>query len=155
MCPLCVYTRQSIYYRLSVLTKVSARGVIPTVPSCDHCVRSDVELVDMDLVLLADGWCLARRVGGDGNCLFASVAHQLFGYAIGLEALMRMTAALRVMVVEHLGDNIGSVEYLLAVRLRVEEELPWLLGNDDEGTMRNFLPVLARSGVWGIVLLPS
>lgn len=72
-------------------------------------------------MLLANGWCLARRVGGNGDCLFASVAHQLFGYAIGSEALMRMTAALRVMVVWHLGDNIGDAEYLLAVRLSVEE----------------------------------
>lgn len=112
-------------------------------------VGSEVAFVSMDLVILAEAVCVVRRVNGDGDCLFASVAHQLFGYAIGSDAHVAMTAALREMVVEHLYDNVNNVEFSLAIRLRVEEELPWLLEASDEATVRNFLPVLAGKHIWG------
>lgn len=103
----------------------------------------------MDLVNLKNSVCLVKSILGNGDCLFASISHQMFEFDIGTVMHKAMTSTMREMAVNYIRDNSGNVELKLAIVLRVEEEIPVLCGDSDERTVQNFLPLLATTGVWG------
>lgn len=97
----------------------------------------------MEVVLLKNSACIVRSVRGNGDCLFASMAHQIFNYELESDEHVSMTAALRVMVVDHIRNHADDTELALAIRLRMEEEHPELLGRNEAETVQNFLRLLA------------
>lgn len=56
-------------------------------------------------------------VPADGNCLFTSLAHQLFGYRIGSKEMTRACKKLRADVVDHIKKNYASFEHEIKGRV--------------------------------------
>lgn len=59
----------------------------------------------------------ACRINGDGNCLFASLTHQLFYYKINSAEHQSATAELRIKTVQFIKDNFDSFENELKGRV--------------------------------------
>lgn len=54
--------------------------------------------------------CEIHSVRGDGNCLFAAAAHQLFGFEMGSTMHEAMVTTLSEMVVEFIRDHKSNLE---------------------------------------------
>lgn len=57
------------------------------------------------------------KIPGDGNCLFGSIAHQLYRYPINSSQHKSATKALRAEVVDYILDNFSSFEFALQDRV--------------------------------------
>lgn len=99
--------------------------------------------------MLGDAACEYHVIVGDGNCLFAATAHQLFGYNISSTMHNAMTTALREMVVDYINENANDPEIQFAVITRMQDEFPALLSRQPLTSIHNFTRLLAQSGVWG------
>lgn len=89
------------------------------------------------------------KINADGNCLFTSLAHQLWPTAVTSDECKRNSMKLRAAVVEHILENIES--YQMFIDERVDEVKS--LSNDDASLETKYKMwvryVLSRKGVWG------
>ena len=88
--------------------------------------------VDKDIVMLEKCSCEAIRIKGDGNCLFASIDHQIFGFTVNSIDHTAMTIALREMVVQHIGNEKHDRRYRLLITTRVADEFPEIVNPSEE-----------------------
>lgn len=97
------------------------------------------------------------QIPGDGNCLFSSIAHQLFKQEVNSAKHIQSTNALRADVVKYIEENIA--EFLHELRghlyeLKDSDTLYKLYGLDefddlDEACKHFVTNWLKNSGVWG------
>lgn len=103
----------------------------------------------MDIIVLGDKTCEVIKVAGDGNCLFASIAHQIFNFDAQSTIHQAMTMTLREMVVSYIEANRNDPTFNMLINNRMIEEFPeWLELSNDLST-RRFLDMLAQDGFWG------
>lgn len=103
----------------------------------------------MDCLMLQSEACEVYKIRGDGNCMFAAAAHQLFGYEIGSVMHTATTQAIREMVVEYIRKNAKDDELQMMIAMRVSEECSWMEGTSMEETVLNYSYVLAQDREWG------
>lgn len=103
----------------------------------------------MSYVTLNDMQCIVQPIPNDGNCLFGAAAHQLFNFNVNTAIHRAMVNTLREMVVSFLRANIRSLNFTEVIKLRVQEEYPMLLEENEEITALNFLQLLQEDGTYG------
>ena len=83
-----------------------------------------------------------QDIPGNGDCLFGSIVHQLYGLhpIDNLDLFESSTLRLRKQVVAYLREHIHEFYHFL---------LPFAGDHDPEGTVMGFLDHLSKSGVWG------
>lgn len=104
---------------------------------------------DLEVVQVGQGRCIIQRIAGDGNCLFSSVAHQIFQYDVRSNMHASLTQTLREMAVEFLDQHYSNEDIRTLVRLRVDDEFPCAKGNNEYVIFKNFLHTLATDGIFG------
>lgn len=106
-----------------------------------QCDMHDEELVEMKF-LVEKELCLSQIVivGGDGNCLFSAIAHQIFGSKLNSAELTMQSTQLRATVVQLIQNNISA--------FKME-----LLGSVPDGNEANacedYLDKLSQDRFWG------
>lgn len=86
-------------------------------------------------------------IEGDGNCLYAAIAHQLFGDKINSPQHKRHTAELRAEVVDHIKNNFE--QYLHDLKGRIFEKTNSAKNVDLKSDCLSFLNDLSKPGTWG------
>lgn len=91
------------------------------------------------------------KIVGDGNCLFASLAHQIFLNKVNSEEHIRSANDLRKRVVEHIGEHFDRFRQIIKWRLiEIKEENKNLDEADMEKETRSFVENSLRdSKCWG------
>lgn len=106
-------------------------------------------MVDTDIVRLDERHCTVQLIAKDGNCMFGSIAHQIFRYDARTVMHRALTRTIREMIVEHITLNLHNDEYVLMIKSRVQEEFPHMLDDDDMLTCMTYLRALNQDGFWG------
>lgn len=88
------------------------------------------------------------RIEPDGDCLFASIVHQLYYVKINSEEHKKLTADLRRQVVEYVCKNIDPFLHNLKDRL-IEIGIEVINENLTEKCLKFVKEDLSRSGIWG------
>lgn len=88
-------------------------------------------------------------IPGNGNCLFASLCHQIFGYDISSNAHREAVASLRREVVAFLWANKGLTKVRHAVITRISDEWPYLRDANYSDKLAKVLGYLQGDGHWG------
>lgn len=104
-------------------------------------IMSNNELVqDMTLELSGQKTCVGvLKIRGDGNCMFAALAHQIFFHKINSPEHQKETANLREDAVAHIESNYEDYKKQVEARL-----------NDNTQDGKFFISVILRSsGQWG------
>lgn len=82
------------------------------------------------------------QIKPDGNCMFATIAHQLNLVKCNSKQHDDLTADLRKEVVEYIRDNIDNFKHTIQLRLRCDED-------DINQACLQFLNELECEGTWG------
>lgn len=89
------------------------------------------------------------KIPGDGNCLFASLCHQVFAYGVNSNAHREAVANLGQDVVTFLWTNKDLTKVRHAVMTRISDEWPSLRRASYEAKLNTVLGYLQVSGHWG------
>lgn len=82
------------------------------------------------------------KIEGDGNCLFASLVHQLHDVKTNSQEHKKLTTDLRQEVVQHIRENI--VRYKQAIKSRLNYD-----GKNIDEACVTYLEKLSEEGHWG------
>lgn len=106
------------------------------------------EDVQFELVENQPHWVTVARIPGDGNCLFGTFVHQLFGIEVNSFDFVEATEKLREDVVRYISNNFHDFEAEILARVFDEEQLN---GMENIGEACQFFlnEYLSRDGYWG------
>lgn len=91
------------------------------------------------------------KIASDGNCMYASIAHQLFGHEVGSADHENAAASLRKATVEHINENFDEFSYELKGRVLEEREAKGTKNrkNVTENDCKKFLKQLTKKSTFG------
>lgn len=102
-----------------------------------------------ELVTIYEGKCSVVNVHQDGNCMFASFAHQLFQRDIASREHNQLTACLRRLAVQHISEHSLDRTLRNLMDDRIESDFPELLRYDKNESFFLLLQTLSQPSVWG------
>lgn len=104
--------------------------------------------METEVVKVNEGWLLVRKIPGDGNCLFSSLAHQIWNEPPGTEEHDLHTRTLRRLVVSHYRERLETYGEGLLPQAQVI--FPELVGTLTPAKLiEHYLNQLGRPRFWG------
>lgn len=114
---------------------------------CPRVVTSNGQIATPVCVVTAGGrQCHVKPTDRDGNCMFYSIAHQLFPFDMNSSGHRRLADKLREKVVDYLRINLEDARCRDLLVDRITSDYPHLRGS---GGVTSFLRILSTPQVWG------
>lgn len=92
-------------------------------------------------------WLKVVKTARDGNCLFSSLVHQIFGHDYTRKKHMHLVKELRMDVVSHIKKNFLDFEFVL--KNRIYEEANERVENIKKRSKKFVKTELSKDGTWG------